>query len=87
MVTALVAPGVTVVKEWAYAGAFFVYSGAVVSHLSTGLGLGEVWVLSILIAALVASWALRPATRTLAPQASPEMRPLRANRHDRHTVQ
>lgn len=63
---ALLAPRFPLVKEWAYAGAFFVYSGAIVSHVTTGKDMGKVWVLSVIIVLIAASWALRPATRTLA---------------------
>jgi len=60
---ALLVPGRPVVKEWAYAGAFFVYTGAIVSHLSTGYDLGELGLLAVLTPLTVASWALRPAGR------------------------
>ncbi|MEU6721739.1 DoxX family protein [Nonomuraea sp. NPDC046802] len=60
---ALLAPGRALVKEWAYAGAFFTYTGAIVSHLITGYALGEVWLLTILTAMTALSWALRPAGR------------------------
>ena len=33
---ALLLPRFPLVKEWAYAGVFFVFSGAIVSHLSHG---------------------------------------------------
>lgn len=50
-------------KEWAYAGAFFAYTGAMVSHITTGYDLAEVAVLGVMTALTVTSWALRPATR------------------------
>ena len=59
----LLIPRRPVLKEWAYAGAFFTYSGAIVSHLATGYGLGELWLLVPLTALTVLSWALRPASR------------------------
>jgi hypothetical protein len=59
----LLVPGRPVLKEWAYAGAFFTYTGAIVSHLTTGYGLGELPLLAVLTALTVASWALRPASR------------------------
>ena len=31
-----------VAQRWAYAGTFFTYTGAIVSHLATGYDLGEV---------------------------------------------
>lgn len=71
---ALIAPRFPVVKEWAYAGAFFVYSGAIASHLTTGKDLGEVGILSVMTLLTAASWALRPASRRLvhSPTAGPD---------------
>jgi DoxX-like family len=60
---ALVVPGRPVLKEWAYAGSFFVYTGAIASHLSAHYALGEVGVLSVMTLLTVASWALRPPGR------------------------
>ncbi|MEU6431943.1 DoxX family protein [Microbispora sp. NPDC046973] len=60
---ALLVPRRPLVKEWAYAGAFYTYTGAVVSHVTTGYSLGEVWVLAILTALTALSWALRPPGR------------------------
>lgn len=60
---ALLVPGRALVKEWAYAGAFFTYTGAAFSHLATGYALGELWVLAVMTALTVLSWALRPAGR------------------------
>jgi hypothetical protein len=58
-------------KEWAYAGAFFNYSGAVASHAFVGDRASIlVWPLLFAISTL-ASWALRPPTRRLAA-AGPE---------------
>jgi uncharacterized membrane protein YphA (DoxX/SURF4 family) len=62
---ALVVPRFPLLKEWAYAGAFFVFSGAIVSHLTTGKDLQEIGFLSVLLILIAASWALRPTTRTL----------------------
>ena len=65
---ALVIPGRPVLKEWAYAGAFFTYTGAIVSHLTTGYAVGEVGLLAVLTILTVLSWALRPSSRrTLRP--------------------
>ncbi|MBD3146726.1 DoxX family protein [Microbispora bryophytorum] len=60
---ALLVPRRALVKEWAYAGAFYTYTGAVVSHLATGYALGEVRVLAVLAALTALSWALRPPGR------------------------
>ncbi|WP_369639193.1 DoxX family protein [Nocardia sp. JMUB6875] len=60
---ALVVPRFALVKEWAYAGAFFVYSGAIASHLTTGVKLGEVYILIVFALLTAASWATRPDDR------------------------
>ena len=60
---ALLVPRRPLLKEWAYAGAFFTYTGAMISHLATGYGLPEVAVLGVLTVLTVTSWTLRPATR------------------------
>jgi hypothetical protein len=60
---ALIVPGRPLLKEWAYAGAFFAYTGAMVSHLTAGYDLIEVPLLGVLTALTVTSWALRPAAR------------------------
>jgi DoxX-like family len=60
---ALLVPRRALLKEWAYAGAFFTYTGAIVSHLTTGYDLGELRLLAVLTALTVLSWALRPPSR------------------------
>jgi hypothetical protein len=58
-------PGFLRLKEWAYAGAFFNYTGAAASHLLAGDPTGR-WVGPLVIAGFtLASWALRPSTRSL----------------------
>jgi hypothetical protein len=58
-------PGFRLLKEWAYAGIFFMWSGAVVSHLATGDGLVSWGPPLMFLAFAVASWALRPDDRRL----------------------
>jgi hypothetical protein len=73
----IIAPGFPRLKEWAYAGSFFQFSGAVASHLLAGDGV-EVWLPPLLfLMFVIVSWALRPADRRL-PNAglAPETRPL-----------
>jgi DoxX-like family len=60
---ALLVPRRALLKEWAYAGAIFSYTGAIVSHLTTGYDLGEVGLLAALTALTAVSWALRPPSR------------------------
>jgi hypothetical protein len=60
---AIIAPGLPLIKEWAYAGAFFLWSSAVVSHLMVGDGL-RTWGPPLMFGTCaLASWALRPADR------------------------
>lgn len=62
---ALIAPRFPLIKEWAYAGAFFNYSSALISHVSAGDG-PDKWAAAVVFAVLtVASWTLRPADRRL----------------------
>lgn len=64
---ALLVPGRPLPKEWAYAGAFFVCTGAIASHLTERYALGEVAVLTVMTALTVLSWALRPPGRRPGP--------------------
>jgi len=60
-------PRFPVVKEWAYAGAFFLWSGAVLSHWLAGDG-PAAWGPPLMLAVCaIASWVLRPADRRLPP--------------------
>jgi uncharacterized membrane protein YphA (DoxX/SURF4 family) len=65
-VIAVLVPGFLLLKEWAYAGFFFVMSGAVVSHLFKSDGVGEIAPGLLLIALTFLSWYLRPANRRIA---------------------
>jgi len=65
---AILAPGFPRLKEWAYAGIFFDLTGAALSCAAVGgYGAYGFHVLAPLIIAglMVASWALRPASRTI----------------------
>jgi DoxX-like protein len=54
-------------KEWAYAGLFFKYTGAAASLILVGDGASQ-WVLPLIFAGFpLASWGLRPQTRRLTP--------------------
>ena len=75
---ALLVPRRPLLKEWAYAGAFFTYTGAIASHLTTGYALGEVGLLAVLTVLTVLSWALRPPSRRTwrpTPTAAPATEP------------
>lgn len=63
---AILAPRLPRLKEWAYAGMMFDLTGAAFSHASAGDPAAKVMVPLVLLGVVLASWALRPATRTLA---------------------
>jgi|SRR5688572_9389204 hypothetical protein len=62
----ILVPRIPLIKEWAYAGLFFVYSGAFASHLATG-DVPAAWIGPLIFMTLtIGSWYLRPASRKLA---------------------
>ena len=65
-VIAIFIPGFTLLKEWAYAGLFFVMTGALISHLASGDSSikGIIGPLMQTIFILL-SWGLRPAGRKI----------------------
>lgn len=62
-VIAILVPKFPLVKEWAYAGFFFLMSGAVFSHIALGDPAKEFFGPILLIILTLVSWYLRPATR------------------------
>jgi uncharacterized membrane protein YphA (DoxX/SURF4 family) len=64
-VVALLIPKFPLVKEWAYAGIFFVMSGAVFSHIAIGDTMTEVIPSLLLLILTVTSWYFRPSNRKL----------------------
>lgn len=58
-------PGRLLLKEWAYAGFFFVMSGAVVSHLIIGGPAGRTLPAVLLLALVLISWYFRPSNRKI----------------------
>jgi hypothetical protein len=66
-VIAILIPRFPLVKEWAYAGFFFMMSGAVFSHLANGDQAKEFFGPSLLLLLTVVSWYFRPAQRKLIP--------------------
>lgn len=64
-VIAVLAPKFPLIKEWAYAGFFFVASGALFSHIASGDEAMELFGPSLLIVLTVVSWYFRPASRKL----------------------
>lgn len=62
-VVAILAPKFPLVKEWAYVGFFFVTSGALVSHITMGDPVSEIFPAVLLMILTVVSWYLRPESR------------------------
>ena len=63
-VIALSIPGYLLLKEWVYAGFFFLMSGAVFSHLASGT-YTEIFPSVLLLTLTVVSWFSRPPERRL----------------------
>ena len=64
-VVALLIPKFPLLKEWAYAGFFFMMSGAIFTHIAAGNSLGEIFPPLLLLILTVVSWYFRPADRKL----------------------
>lgn len=61
----LAIPGVTRLKEWAYAGFFFDFSGATLSHIYNGDTIDLILPAVIALCVLLGSYFLRPESRRL----------------------
>jgi len=68
---AILLPALPRLKEWAYAGMIFDLTGATASHLSVGDDLRHILTPLLIAVVVVASWALRPASRRLDRASSP----------------
>lgn len=64
VVTVLI-PKFPLLKEWAYAGFFFVMSGAIFSHIASGDSVKEILPALLLLALTAVSWYFRPADRKI----------------------
>lgn len=64
-VIAILLPGYQLLKEWAYAGIFFVMTGAVISHIASGDIHIQIIAPFLLAIFTVLSWYLRPAGRKI----------------------
>ena len=64
-VVALLIPKFPLLKEWAYAGFFFVMSGAIFSHIAVADPLKELFPSVLLLILTVVSWYFRPADRKI----------------------
>jgi|SRR5690554_3044812 len=64
-VIAILAPRWPLVKEWAYAGFFFLMSGAVFTHLAVGDSAENYFGPILLLVLILISWYFRPPSRRL----------------------
>ena len=64
-VIAVLIPKFPLVKEWAYAGFFFMMSGAIFSHLAAGDSIKEIFPSLLLLILTIVSWYLRPTERKI----------------------
>jgi uncharacterized membrane protein YphA (DoxX/SURF4 family) len=62
---AVLIPNFPLLKEWAYAGFFFVMTGAIFSHIAVGDPVKEIFPSLLLLILTVVSWYFRPADRKL----------------------
>ena len=60
---AVLIPKFPLLKEWAYAGFFFVMTGAIFSHLAVGDPIKGIFPALLLLMLTVVSWYFRPASR------------------------
>lgn len=64
-VLAILIPRFPLLKEWAYAGFFFVMSGAIVSHLAVADKAVELFAPLFLLVLTVVSWYFRPESKRI----------------------
>ena len=62
-IVALLIPKYPLVKEWAYAGFFFMMSGAIFTHIAAGNSMSEIFPSLLLLILIVVSWYFRPSDR------------------------
>lgn len=64
-IIAILSPKFPLLKEWAYAGLFFVMSGAVISHIAANNVSVQIIAPILLTVFIVLSWHLRPRDRKI----------------------
>jgi uncharacterized membrane protein YphA (DoxX/SURF4 family) len=64
-VIALLVPGFPMLKEWAYAGFFFIMSGAIISHIASADPLTEIFPSLLLLVLTLVSWYFRGPDRKI----------------------
>jgi len=64
-VIVLLLPKLSLLKEWAYAGFFFIMTGAIFSHMATGNPVREIFPSFLLLVLTLVSWYFRPLDRKI----------------------
>lgn len=64
-VVAVLVPKFPLLKEWAYAGFFFIMTGAIFSHIAVGDPMIELLPSLLLLSLTVVSWYFRPPDRSI----------------------
>ena len=64
-VAAVLIPKFPLLKEWAYAGFFFLTTGAIFSHIASGDAVSAIFPSLLLLILAVVSWYFRPANRKI----------------------
>ena len=64
VITVLI-PKFPLIKEWAYAGFFFIMTGAIFSHIASGDSVSAIFPSFLLLVLSVVSWYFRPASRRI----------------------
>lgn len=64
-VVVLLIPKFPLLKEWAYAGFFFVMTGAIFSHIAVGDPVNEIFPSVLLLILTAVSWYFRPVDRKI----------------------
>ncbi|MNJ84942.1 hypothetical protein D3C87_24060 [compost metagenome] len=64
-VVVILAPKLPILKEWAYAGFFFVMTGAAYSHIVSGDPFSQIFPSLLSLVLTILSWYLRPPGRKI----------------------
>lgn len=64
-VVAVLIPKTPLLKEWAYAGFFFIMTGAIFSHIALNDPINELFPALLLLILTLVSWYFRPASRKI----------------------
>jgi len=64
-VITLLIPKFPLLKEWAYAGFFFMMSGAIFTHIAADNSMSEIFPSLLLLILTVVSWYFRPSDRKI----------------------